>query len=225
MKTAMVVAGLAGLVAIFSLAQDRVNDGKVRVADERQTLDRGRLGTEESMPPGPLTLNGILVDAGCNDRTQSNLLRPPEPLAQLGPAEPPQMASSQEARRAQTGFATGTSEPAGAGVSAFGITVDAQTLASERADVLEHQVPDLVSRQEDPTCAINARTSNFALLMDNGRLLNLDGGGNVWAWQAVQSSTAGTMMLNGKGPASKPRVTIVGTIRGDRLTVDSLKLS
>jgi hypothetical protein len=60
--------------------------------------------------------------------------------------------------------------------------------------------------------------------MDNGRLLNLDAGGSVFASQAVQASSAGQAMLNGKGPAVKPRANVTGKIEGDQLIVNQLQL-
>jgi len=224
MKWSIVTLALAGVVVVGILAQDRVNDGRVRVADERQTLDRGRLGSQESMPPGPLTLNGVLVDGNCRDRSEANLTRPPVPFSQRNPAEPPELAATQNAARAKIGYATASSQPFTGGISAQGITVNPQALELEQADVLQLQVPERTSRQSDLTCAITAETSNFAFLMDNGRLLDLDGGGNAWAWQAVQSSSEGQAMLNNKGAAVKPNVTINGTIIGDRLIVNSLQL-
>jgi hypothetical protein len=224
MKWSIAALALAGLVAVSILAQDRVNIGKVSVADERQTLDRGRLGSQESMPYGPLTLNGILVDANCTDRSEANLTRPPIPINQVGPAETPELATAENAKRAKMGYATATHEPDMGGISAHGITVDPQTLQEEQADALQHQVPDMTTRQEDLTCSITARTSNFALLMDNGRLLNLDGGGAAWAWQAVQSSDAGRAMMEGQGPAVKPHATITGVIDGDQVKVNRLQL-
>jgi hypothetical protein len=220
MKWSIVTLALAGVVVVGILAQDRVNDGKVRVADERQTLDRGRLGSQESMPP----LNGVLVDGNCRDRSEANLTRPPVPLSQRGPAEPPELAATQNAARAKIGYATASTQPFTGGISAQGITVNPQALELEQADVLQLQVPDRTSRQSDLTCAITAETSNFAFLMDNGRLLDLDGGGNAWAWQAVQSSSEGQAMLNNKGAAVKPKVSINGTIIRDRLIVNSLQL-
>jgi hypothetical protein len=224
MKWSIVTLALAGLVAVSILAQDRVNIGKVSVADERQTLDRGRLGSQESMPYGPLTLNGMLVDGNCTDRSAANLTRPAIPVNQVSPAETPQLASTENAERAKMGYATATHQPDMQGISAHGITVDPQTLQQEQADALQHQVPDMTTRQEDLTCAISARTSNFAFLMDNGRLLNLNAGGDAFAWQAIQSSDAGRAMLEGRGPAVKPHATIIGVIDGDGLKVNSLQL-
>jgi hypothetical protein len=204
--------------------KDTDNVGKVHVADERQTLDRGRIGRQESMPYGALTLHGTLVDAGCRDRTQLNLQDPSIPVDQRGPAESPNESATETADRAKLGYATAQSQPRNPPVSASGITVDSKTLETERSDVLQLQVPDRIARQEDPACGITGHTSSFAFLMDNGRLLNLDAGGNVWAWQAVQATSAGQAMLSGKGPAVKPQVTIQGTIEGDKLLVDQLHL-
>lgn len=223
-KSGMIAVTLITMATAGILAQNRDNDGKVRVADPLQTLNKGRLGSQPSMPPGPLTLNGILVDGSCADRSQSNLMRAPVPLAQKGPVETPQEARTENAARAETGFATATGQPHSPAVSASGITVDAQTLAREQAEALAQQVPDLTTRQMDMSCAITGRTAAFAFLMDNGRLLNLDGAGNTWAAQVVQSSTEGQAMLNGKGPGVKPRVTIKGTIWGDQVLVESLNL-
>jgi hypothetical protein len=225
MKPGILLFGAgAAVLAITLVAKDTDNVGKVHVADERQTLDRGRLGSQESMPYGPLTLHGILVDAGCRDRSQLNLTRPSIPVNERGPAETPEQTATENAQRAQMGYATAQSQPRNPPISASGITVDSKTLDTERSDVLQLQVPDRVTRQEDPACGITGRTSNFAFLMDNGRLLDLDAGGDVWAWQAVQASSAGQAMLNGKGPAVKPRTTITGRIEGDTLVVNQLHL-
>jgi len=223
MKSITLTTALVAALAAILVAQNRDNDGKVHVQDQRQTLDRGRLGSQESMPPGPITLHGILVDAGCRDRSQLNLTRSSIPMVAAKPAETPQEAAEENAQRSKAGFATGKNDAGTSDGNAHGITVDQQTLAAEQADVLQHQVEDLVSRGDDPSCGITGRTSNFALLMNNGRLLNLDGGGNTWAWQSVQSSSAGQAMLNGNGPAVKPQVTIKGRIIGDRLIVDTLQ--
>jgi hypothetical protein len=171
--------------------------GQTRPADQTQTLDRGRLGHQDVMPPGPLTLTGILVDASCRDRSSQNLGNPPRALEPFSPAPE-------------------------AAVSAKGITVDLKTLQDERSGIMEHQEADLVGRQPDPTCAITGNTHAFALLMDNGRLLDLGEGGNTLASVAIHSSAAGRALLAGSGGGLKPRVTIEGSIRGDRLLVDKL---
>ena len=104
-------------------------------------------------------------------------------------------------------------------VSSHGIAIDAKTLAAERADSLRHQVPDLITRQADPTCAITGGTSGYAVRLDDGRILNLDEGGNTLATESVLASRNGRAMLNGAAYGFKPRVTIVGHIRGDHLIV------
>src|SRR3954469_939156 len=44
----------------------------------------------------------------------------------------------------------------------------------QNADAMVHQTPDVVTRQPDRSCAVNGGTRGFALLMPDGRLLNLD---------------------------------------------------
>jgi hypothetical protein len=107
-------------------------------------------------------------------------------------------------------------------VSAAGVTVDADTLQKERSDIMAHQVPDLRMRQPDATCAITGGTRSFAVLMDNGRLLNLDEGGNTLATQSLLADPEGRALYNGTGPAVKPRVVIQGRIHGDKLIVDQV---
>jgi hypothetical protein len=60
--------------------------------------------------------------------------------------------------------------------------------------------------------------------MPNGRLLNLDDGGNTYATSAVQGSQPGKAMINGTSPGFKPRVTIVGKIYGDHVYADEVKV-
>jgi hypothetical protein len=167
------------------------------------------------------TASGILVDAGCRDRSRSNLLSPPIAVTQEAPTEPPREEASQNAARAGVGFATGKAEPRAPGTSAWGITVDPQTLEREQSDVLMHQMRDLFGRQPDMSCGITGDTKAFAFLTDSGRLLDLDEGGNTRVWQAVQSTDAGRRVINGTGPPIKPRVTITGRIFGDKLVVES----
>ena len=135
------------------------------------------------------------MDAGCRDRSQGNLLSPPIGINQDAPSEPAKQAAAQDAARAGIGFATGKAEPHAAGTSASGITVDQQTLEREQADVLMHQMRDLNSRQPDMACGVTGDTKAFAVLTNSGRLLDLDDGGNTWAWQAVQSTDAGRQLL------------------------------
>jgi hypothetical protein len=175
-------------------------------------------------PSDTMVLEGTLVDAGCQNRSQENLLSPPMVSNLEMPAEPPQEEAFENTQRAQYGFAGKDVQPQPPGITAFGITVDKQTLDQEQSDALPHQVRDLYSRQPDTSCAITGDTRAFALLMDKGRLLNLDGGGNTWAWQAVQSTDAGRALLNGMGSSFKPRVVIKGRIWADELLVQSLSL-
>jgi hypothetical protein len=175
---------------------------------ESMVRERGAVAVRGS---DPMTFNGILFDAACKDRSTANLAVPPESLAATTPAEYADGASSKPA----------TNNPKG-GVSAHGISVDAKTLASERGDVLEHQVPDLRTRQMDPTCGITGSTSTYGLALSDGRLLNLDQGGNTLAAEAVNSSTQGRAMLNGAAFGFKPRAKVRGRIRGDRFFVEQL---
>ena len=213
MRPSFRLALIAGVAALLAIAQDTVNFGRVRVADERQSLDRGRLGSQESMPVNPLTLHGMLVDGGCRNRTTLNLAQAPVPVQAQQPAE-------------YQSPATKTSQPPTneGSIAAYGINVDGQTLGREREDILPQHVADMLSRMADPTCSINAATVGFGFLMNTGRLLDLDEGGNTFAWQAVQSSGAGKAMLEGKGPGVKPKATIQGRIIGDQLIVDKLTL-
>jgi hypothetical protein len=129
--------------------------------------------------------------------------------------------------RTSQGYATAQqpAQQANPTTTASGVTVDSKTLAAERGDVLEHQVPDLHSRQMDPTCAITGATHSFALVLADGKMLNLDDGGNTFATVAIQGSAAGRAMLNGNGGGMKPEVTIKGTQRPGRVVVDSLKIN
>ena len=154
------------------------------------------------------TLQGVLFDAGCKDRSALNLSSPPETLSAAKPAE---TAAESQAKAKNTGA-----------VSSHGINVDAKTIAAERADVLPHQVADLRTRQADPTCALTGSTVGYSLLLDDGRILNLDEGGNTMANEAVVLSKEGRAMLNGSGYGFKPRVRVVGRVRGDRVIVERL---
>ncbi len=204
------ISGIAlSSILIFSAAaqttskENQVRDrGRTPTADDTQTLDRGRLGRQAAIPSHPLTLHGLLVDASCLDRSSTNLAEPPE-TPNLAPAQP---------RNASNG----------GGVAAHGVQVDAQTAQAERTDVMEHQVPDLRTRVNDPTCAITGSTRALALLLDNGRLLNLNEGGNTLALEKIQSSPAGRALLAGTGPALKPKLTVQGIIHGDRVEVSKI---
>lgn len=212
MKVYVTIAPLA-LCAAAAMAQAG-KTGQTPVQNSSQTVNRGRLGTRQPLPPGSLTLSGILVDGGCNNRSSLNFRQPPIPVAAAAPAGMPA-----ESAAGRPGAPANS-----AAAAAKGITIDAQTLEAERSDVMPHQAPEMRSRQQDPTCAITAATHGFALLLDNGRLLNLDEGGNTLAAQAIQSSTAGRAMLNGMGPGVKPRVTVTGRPQGDHLIVENLDI-
>jgi hypothetical protein len=170
--------------------------GQTRPADESQSWTRGRLGTQQPIPRGLQDFSGILVDASCDDRSALNLQQQP----------------------GQPQLATETSAPQ----PASGVKVDAKTLQRERADVMAHQNSDVITRQPDRSCAINGATRAFALLMTDGRLVNLDEGGNTLAMQGIQSTSAGRAMLNGTGGGMKPQVSLRGRVQGDRLVVEKI---
>jgi hypothetical protein len=152
------------------------------------------------------TLEGVLIDAGCRDRSLWNLKRPPEP----------QSAAVTPGGRGTRGAEASQSS---------GISVDSKTIGLERGDITAVMNPDSSARQSDPTCAIKANTRSYALLLRDGRLLDLDEGGNTYATAAVQASPQGKAMINGRGPGFKPRVTIVGWIQGDHVFADQVKLA
>lgn len=166
-----------------------------KTSQENQMRDRGRTPIVREQP-GPVkapTMTGILLDAGCRDRSAINLQKTPESVR--------------------------TATPANMG--------PADRAASDRrltGDALEHQVPDLFSRQPDPTCAITGATRAFALLLNNGKLLDLDEGGNTLATEAVIDTPRGQDMMNGRAYGFKPKVTIRGRQLYDRVIVDDLKV-
>jgi hypothetical protein len=221
MKSIVIPAAGALLLAAFLAGQE--NTGKTKEARANEFPARNSLG---DWPPStlgePVTFTGLLVDGGCRDRSQANLTSAPLPLANAAETEAELAAGN--AQRGETGFAGNGTEPHSAGITAFGIHVDPETLAREQAGALEHQAPDLLSRQPDESCGITAETQGFALLLDNGRLLNLDGGGATLAWQTVQSTDAGKAMMSGKGAGIKLRVVITGQVDASQLNVKSLSL-
>lgn len=156
-------------------------------------------------PSAIRTLSGMMVDASCRDRTSLNLHQVPvvEPKAQ--------------AETAQT-----TEKNTGA-VSAKGVSVTAETADPERLNAIAQLTPDALARQQDMSCAVTAGTSNYAVLLDDGRLLNLNQGGNTLAAQAMQSFEAGRAMMNGTGPALKPKVKLRGRLRGDEILVEKVE--
>jgi len=177
-----------------------------KTSKENMVHDRGQ--TPVRRETAPLAVTGMLFDAGCKDRSSLNLTSPPESLAGAMPVETP--AESSAAAR-NSGAA-----------SAHGISVDAKTLAAERSDVVVHQVPDLTTRQADPSCAVTGGTSGYAVRLDDGRILNLDEGGNTLAADAILGSKDGRAMLNGAAYGFKPRVKITGRVRGDHLIVNQI---
>ncbi len=215
MNTFLRTASILALTAFLAAAQ---NANEVR--------DRG--ATPLYTGPAPtVTLYGTLVDAGCRNRTALNMSLPSVPFAAAAPAQTPAEIQSGSQMRTAQGYANADqpAQHANPSISASGVTVDSKTLAAERSDVLEHQVPDLHSRQMDPTCAITGATHAFSIVLKEGRMLNLDDGGNTFATVAVQGSAAGRAMLNGNGGGIKPEVIIKGSMRADKVVVQTLKLT
>ena len=157
------------------------------------------------------TVQGYLIDAGCQDRSLWNMKRPPEqPAAAMAPLPSP------EAKQGTRG---------GQASQSSGVSVDSKTIDTERQDINPvTNRPDTPSRISDPTCAIKANTRAYAVLLGDGRLLDLDEGGNTYAALAVQHSKQGRAMINGQGPGFKPQVTITGVVQGDRLFTNEVKL-
>jgi len=175
-------------------AREAERRGQVPTEGRPKVLkERSETGTKKDT-----TLHGILVDASCPDRTSLNL--------RTAPVAPPAAAPPAQSEH-----------PASKGVS-----VDSQTADRERADALAKQTPDLRTRQQDPNCAVSGATVSFAVLLDDGRLLNLDEGGNTLAGQAVHASPAGNAMLNGNAAPFKPAVTIVGRPESGRGVVEKI---
>jgi hypothetical protein len=216
MKTLFQMAIPVVLTAFGAMAQNA-----------NQVRDRGATPLEAGPAP-PVTLYGTLVDAGCRNRTALNLKLTPETFAQAAPAQPTASVQNGAQMRAAQGYQnpSAPSQQPNTPITVNGITVDAKTLAAERHDVLEHQVPDLISRQLDPTCAITGATHSFALVLtDGGRMLNLDDGGNTFANEAVQGSLVGRTMMDGKSGGFKPQAVVKGNIHADKVLVQTLKLT
>lgn len=89
-------------------------------------------------------------------------------------------------------------------------------------EVTAQMTADAAARHSDRSCAVSAGTRGYAILTNEGRLLNLSEGGNTLVLQGLHGNTAGRAMLNGTGPAIKPHVTIRGRVQGDRLIVDKI---
>lgn len=215
MKTLVRTASMLTLAAFLAAAQN-------------PNEDRDRGATRIQAGPAPtVTMYGTLVDAGCRNRTALNMSLPSLPLTASGPAQTAAEAQSGSQMRAAQGYqnASQPSQQQNPQVSASGVTVDSKTLAAERRDVLDHQVPDLRTRQMDPTCAITGATHSFAVVLPEGRMLNLDDGGNTFANEAVNGSAAGRAVMSGSGGGFKPQVVIKGRIRADKVVVQTLKIT
>lgn len=172
--------------------QDRTR-GQSHPPDQSQSWTRGRLGTQGPVAGKLADISGMLIDASCDDRTALNLGRPPEPATT--PAAPP---------------------------SDTGRSADRAAAAGTPPEVAAQQTPDSFSRQSDRSCAVTGGTRGFAILTTEGRLLNLDEGGNTMIVQGLHSNPAGRAMLNGTGPAIKPHVSLRGRVHGDRLIVEKI---
>ena len=166
---------LAGAALFAQESQRHKQRGQSGPPDESQSWTRGRLGSQGPLPGKPVTLDGVLVDASCEDRSALNLARPAE----------------QQAAHAQ---------------------------GSEAAPA----VHDHSAHQTDRSCAVTGGTRGFALLMKEGRLLNLDEGGNTMVIQGLHANPEGRAMLNGTGGGIKPRATIRGKVHGDRFIVEQI---
>jgi hypothetical protein len=215
MKTLFRIAAPLALTAMAAIAQNA-----------NQVKDRDATALQAGPAP-TVTLYGTLVDAGCRNRTALNLKQTPETFVAAAPAQTAAEAQSGGQMRTAQGYQNpnAPAQQPNTPVTVNGIAVDAKTLAAERHDILEHQVPDLRSRQMDPTCAITAATHSFAVVLDdNGRMLNLDEGGNTFANEAVQGSAVGRTMMKGDGGGFKPQAMIKGNIHADRVVVQTLKL-
>jgi len=186
-----------------NMVRDR---GQTRVQPPSQSIERGGLGHQRMLPEHAVTVAGLLVDAGCPDRSALNLRQPPLPLSAQRPVQPPDAAKGNPPRQGA--------------VTAGGVSISAGTVANERPGITAFLGPDMFTRQEDPTCAVTAATHGYALFTDGGRFLNLDEGGNTFATEAVLADPRGRAMLNGQAPGYKPRVQLNGWIWGDRLIVD-----
>lgn len=180
-----------------NMVRDR---GQTPTQGPRLTLDRGRFGSEASVPLDPATWTGVLVDAGCNNRDAFALGAPAAGHVAVEPGA--------------------TGEKAGA---AKGITVSGKTLASERSDVLPILAPDVAFGSMDPACAVTGSTRGFAVYLSNGVLKNLDEGGNTKAMEMFQASPQGQAVLNGKSLGEKLRVAVKGMMHGDRIVVEDIR--
>ena len=142
--------------------------------------------------------SGLLVDAGCRDRSLLNLLSPP--TQEVAPAQP-------------------------AVTKVPGITVSPQVVKAERGDVLLPHTLDHASRYSSASCAITADTTSFALLvLPKGPVLNLNQAGNTFAMESFQATPAGREILEGKTGGLKPHAVVWGLRDKDELKAGSVSL-
>jgi hypothetical protein len=216
MRLLVLIAMIGGIAAAQDIPpSDRASDrGVTEVQPPSQSMDRGRVGSQPNVPEKPQTWRGVLVDAGCRDRSIANLRAP----SSTAPAVPPDSAAVDPAD-----VPNGPAGRDGA-LDSHGIAVDEKTAQAERTAPLEAHTQDHLTRQLDPSCAINGDTHSFSLLMPNGLLLNLDEGGNTKAFEMFQSSPQGMSILNGNAPGQKPRATVKGVRRGATLNVSNIRL-
>jgi hypothetical protein len=197
MRTIRLVA-VSVLFCMVGFAQQQTRQAERRGQVGTEGVPKANKGRAETAHQKGKELHGILVDASCQDRSSLNLRQVPVSLA-------------------------GSETPNNAGaVSAKGVTVDSNTADRERSDAIAKQTADLRTRQQDPTCAVAGATVSFAVLLDDGRLLNLDEGGNTMAGQAIHVSPAGHAMLNGSASPFKPGITLLGRPERDRIVVERI---
>ena len=194
MNTRLQILAIAAAASLAASAQTP--------APAKPDPEQARSAAPAAETPAPL--RGILIDASCRDFSRYNLRLSPQAL--------PAPAKESDAKAA------------GGGITASGITVDARTLDAERADAMPHQVADLVSRQSDPTCAIKGGTHAYALLLADGRVADLDEGGNTFADAAVKADPQGRAMLAGQAPGFKPIVIVTGHVQGSKIVAAAVKI-
>jgi len=73
---------------------------------------------------------------------------------------------------------------------------------------------DCKSRDSEPVCPVSAATERFGLVIDGGRILELDAGGNQLAREALRAS----------GAAGNVDVVVEGERSGKRLAVTELRV-
>jgi hypothetical protein len=192
------VAGLAlALTAAGQTVKNQINQSIDRGKAVPAPNDRGKFHTERGLAPAASSFHGVLLDGSCAELATLNLRD--TPMRQ--PAVTPQGTANRSKLEAK-----------------------GATIERERADAMAQQVRDQYGRQPDLSCAVTAGTSGFAVLLDNGRLVDLDSGGAMHALEALRSSSQGRAMLDGSGPALKPRVQLSGWVSGTRLITQSVKL-